>query len=149
MSNDESKEEPVKAETAEVEMKDAVPAADKEEEKGEESENKEESDHHDEEGDDDTGGEEKDSDAPKKEETEEEKKKREELKKKYADWPLRNIKEPHENDVMFGRGGGTNHVSDWWLFKTAPVRQHRLLTYLMTPLACRAASWKQKISKNG
>lgn len=32
-----------------------------------------------------------------------------ELKKKYADWPLRNIKEPHENDVMYGRGGGTNH----------------------------------------
>ena len=44
------------------------------------------------------------------EEDEEEKKKREEeLRKKYADWPLKNIKEPHENDVMYGRGGGTNH----------------------------------------
>lgn len=43
-------------------------------------------------------------------EDEEERKKRElELKKKYADWPLRGIKEPHENDVMYGRGGGTNH----------------------------------------
>ena len=53
-------------------------------------------------------------------ETEEEKKKREEaeeaerkrieeLKKKYASWPLRAIKDPHENDVMYGRGGGTNH----------------------------------------
>jgi hypothetical protein len=26
-------------------------------------------------------------------------------KKKYADWPFRNIKEPHENDVLYGRGG--------------------------------------------
>lgn len=26
-----------------------------------------------------------------------------------ADWPLRGIKEPHENDVLYGRGGGTNH----------------------------------------
>jgi len=24
-------------------------------------------------------------------------------------WPLRDIKEPHENDVLYGRGGGTNH----------------------------------------
>ena len=38
-----------------------------------------------------------------------EKKRIEELKKKYADWPLRNIKEVHDNDVMYGRGGGTNH----------------------------------------
>jgi hypothetical protein len=44
-----------------------------------------------------------------KEETEEEKQEREELKKKYANWPLKNIKEPHDNDVMYGRGGGTNH----------------------------------------
>lgn len=43
-------------------------------------------------------------------EDEETKKKREaELKEKYKDWPLRGIKEPHENDVMYGRGGGTNH----------------------------------------
>jgi hypothetical protein len=45
----------------------------------------------------------------KKKETPEEKQKREELKKKYANWPLQNIKEPHDNDVMYGRGGGTNH----------------------------------------
>uniref|UniRef100_A0A7S4N5D4 DUF6824 domain-containing protein n=1 Tax=Odontella aurita TaxID=265563 RepID=A0A7S4N5D4_9STRA len=24
-------------------------------------------------------------------------------------WPLRDIKEPHEHDVLYGRGGGTNH----------------------------------------
>jgi hypothetical protein len=27
-------------------------------------------------------------------------------KKKYENWPLRDIKEPHENDVLYGRGGG-------------------------------------------
>ena len=43
-------------------------------------------------------------------EEEETKKKRDaELREKYKDWPLRNIKEPHDNDVMYGRGGGTNH----------------------------------------
>jgi hypothetical protein len=26
-------------------------------------------------------------------------------KKKYADWPIRDIKEPHDNDVLYGRGG--------------------------------------------
>jgi hypothetical protein len=26
-------------------------------------------------------------------------------KKNYTDWPLRNIKEPHDNDVLYGRGG--------------------------------------------
>jgi hypothetical protein len=41
--------------------------------------------------------------------TEEEKKKDEEKRKEYKDWPLKEIKEPHENDVMYGRGGGTNH----------------------------------------
>lgn len=25
------------------------------------------------------------------------------------EWPLDNIKEPHKNDVLYGRGGGTNH----------------------------------------
>jgi len=28
---------------------------------------------------------------------------------KISDWPLCNIKEPHKNDVLYGRGGGTNH----------------------------------------
>jgi hypothetical protein len=27
--------------------------------------------------------------------------------KKYENWPLRDVKEPHENDVLYGRGGGT------------------------------------------
>lgn len=49
---------------------------------------------------------EKEEDAKK---AEEERKKKEELKKKYANWPLKGIKDPHENDVMYGRGGGTNH----------------------------------------
>ena len=51
-----------------------------------------------------------DSEEKSDDEDEETKKKREaELKEKYKDWPLRGIKEPHENDVMYGRGGGTNH----------------------------------------
>ena len=28
-------------------------------------------------------------------------------KKKHTNWPLRDIKEPHANDVLYGRGGGT------------------------------------------
>lgn len=24
---------------------------------------------------------------------------------KYKDWPFRNVKEPHANDVLYGRGG--------------------------------------------
>jgi hypothetical protein len=27
----------------------------------------------------------------------------------YDNWPMRNIREPHDHDVLFGRGGGTNH----------------------------------------
>jgi len=30
-------------------------------------------------------------------------------KRKYTNWPLKGIKEPHEHDVLYGRGGGTNH----------------------------------------
>jgi hypothetical protein len=44
-----------------------------------------------------------------KEKAQAEKKRIEELKIKYKDWPLIDIKDPHENDVMYGRGGGTNH----------------------------------------
>jgi len=33
----------------------------------------------------------------------------EEDKDKYKDYPFRGIKEPHLNDVLYGRGGGTNH----------------------------------------
>jgi len=47
---------------------------------------------------DDESKEEKESDA-----------KEEDAAKKYADWPLKNISEPHDHDVLFGRGGGTNH----------------------------------------
>ena len=28
---------------------------------------------------------------------------------KYKSWPLKNIKDPSPNDVLYGRGGGTNH----------------------------------------
>lgn len=60
---------------------------------------------------DDSADEEDDGKSPEekakeaKEKEEAEKKRIEELKKKYANWPLRDIKEPHENDVMYGRGG--------------------------------------------
>jgi hypothetical protein len=30
-------------------------------------------------------------------------------KKKYANLPMKDIKEPHDHDVLYGRGGGTNH----------------------------------------
>lgn len=52
---------------------------------------------------------EKEEKERKEKEAEAERKRIEELKKKYANWPLRGIKDPHENDVMYGRGGGTNH----------------------------------------
>lgn len=28
---------------------------------------------------------------------------------RYANWPLKDVKEPTENDILYGRGGGTNH----------------------------------------
>ncbi|VEU44098.1 unnamed protein product [Pseudo-nitzschia multistriata] len=51
--------------------------------------------------------EEKDEEAKEKEEKEKQRIK--ELEIKYKDWPLHDIKEPHDHDVMYGRGGGTNH----------------------------------------
>ena len=27
----------------------------------------------------------------------------------YANWPLKNIRDPTPNDILYGRGGGTNH----------------------------------------
>ena len=27
----------------------------------------------------------------------------------YANWPLKNIRDPSPNDILYGRGGGTNH----------------------------------------
>lgn len=35
-----------------------------------------------------------------------EKKEEKPKKKKHTDWPLKDIKEPHEHDVLYGRGGG-------------------------------------------
>jgi hypothetical protein len=49
-----------------------------------------------------------DDDDSKKEdaaETEEEEKEELPKKTKIVDWPLRDIAEPHPNDVMYGRGG--------------------------------------------
>jgi len=44
-----------------------------------------------------------------KEKEEAEKERIEERKIRYKNWPLKGIKEPHEHDVLYGRGGGTNH----------------------------------------
>jgi len=41
--------------------------------------------------------------------TDDPKEKEEHPKKKTKDWPLRLIRVPHANDVLYGRGGGTNH----------------------------------------
>jgi hypothetical protein len=104
MSNDEMPEEGNGAESP-IEVEDS-PSDDKAEEtKATEDEKKEDNDTEKDKKDDD---EKKGEDAEMKDPEEDEKKK-EELKKKYANWPLRNIKEPHDNDVMYGRGGGTNH----------------------------------------
>lgn len=45
----------------------------------------------------------------KKEDKKNDKKEQELRKKKYANWPMHDIKDPHPNDVLYGRGGGTNH----------------------------------------
>ena len=82
------------------------------------------------------GGDETMSEAQKEEDTkeedtkkaEEERKKKEELKKKYANWPLKGIKDPHENDVMYGRGGGTNHHSGNKQYRT--MVEDRKLEYV-------------------
>jgi len=65
--------------------------------------------------------EEENADAIKKEDSdakeEDEKKddggaaKKESNTKKYVDWPVRNIKEPHNNDVLYGRGGEYDYLS--------------------------------------
>mmetsp|Transcript_5721 Transcript_5721/g.8821 ORF Transcript_5721/g.8821 Transcript_5721/m.8821 type:complete len:724 (+) Transcript_5721:272-2443(+) len=39
----------------------------------------------------------------------EDKPSKKEEKKDTTNWPLKEIKVPHENDVLYGRGGGTNH----------------------------------------
>ena len=33
-------------------------------------------------------------------------------RRKYSDWPVRDIKEPHNNDVLYGRGGKFNTLAN-------------------------------------
>ena len=49
------------------------------------------------------------SDEEKKEEKSADVEEKEAAKKKYENWPMKNISEPHDHDVLYGRGGGTNH----------------------------------------
>eukprot|EP00980_Cylindrotheca_fusiformis_P000610 scaffold154_cov129-Cylindrotheca_fusiformis.AAC.27 len=95
MSNDENIETEVQS--TEVKMEDA--STDKPVEESQQASVKDDSD---------TAEVVEDKEATKRK-AEEDRKKKEELQKKYANWPLRNIKDPHDNDVMYGRGGGTNH----------------------------------------
>eukprot|EP00536_Pseudo-nitzschia_multiseries_P001803 jgi/Psemu1/63352/estExt_Genemark1.C_230102 len=48
-------------------------------------------------------------DTKTQEEKDQEAKAKEEEEIKYKNWPLHNIAEPHAHDVLYGRGGGTNH----------------------------------------
>lgn len=114
MSNDDDKQEEGNAQTP-IEVEETPADSERPDEKidGTKEDSKDDNED-DEKKSDDVEMEESEEDKKKKKEEEEkrkaeEEKKREELKKKYANWPLRNIKEPHENDVMYGRGGGTNH----------------------------------------
>jgi hypothetical protein len=103
-----SKDETTTTAEAPVEQKDDTPVAENDEKKDSEDSTTKEEEEDDTKMEDDT--EMKEEEKVKEEEDAEEKKKKEdELRKKYANWPLRNIKEPHDNDVMYGRGGGTNH----------------------------------------
>ena len=64
--------------------------------------------------------------SPKKEPRPKRTKEEEEArKKKYANYPMRDIKEPHENDVMYGRGGGTNHHPGNKIYRKV-VEDHKL-----------------------
>lgn len=49
-------------------------------------------------------------DVAEKNEKPEENQKEKKPKIDPKDWPMRDIKEPSDNDVLFGRGGGTNHA---------------------------------------
>ena len=55
----------------------------------------------------DDSNEEKDEESKEVNEEEEKRKKEEEeaLREKYKDWPMKNISEVHDNDVLYGRGG--------------------------------------------
>ncbi|CAB9514556.1 Nitrilase family, member 2 [Seminavis robusta] len=49
-------------------------------------------------------------DGEEKEDAKEEEEQPKKPKIDPKDWPLKDIKEPSDNDVLFGRGGGTNHA---------------------------------------
>jgi hypothetical protein len=70
-----------------------------------------------------------------KEKEEAEKKRIEDLKKKYANWPLREVHEPHDNDVLYGRGGKSNQVTR--------CRSLRLRVILTHHLWCLLGRWNQ------
>jgi hypothetical protein len=99
--NEDAEALPKEEDMPEAEMKEDTPEAEMKEAEDSKEETKEEKKEED-------SKEEKKEDVSEESE-EEKKKKQEELRKKYANWPLRNIKDPHDNDVMYGRGGGTNH----------------------------------------
>jgi hypothetical protein len=104
--NEDAEASPKEEDTPEAEMKEDTPEAEMKEAEDSKEETKE-VDSNEEKKEEDSKEEKKEEDSEESEE--EKKKKQEELRKKYANWPLRNIKDPHDNDVMYGRGGGTNH----------------------------------------
>lgn len=68
---------------------------------------------------------------------------------KKNDWPLQGIKDPHENDVLFGRGGKI-----WRFF--LPSNASLLSSYAQSyTLVCKIIRWyksssgEQKIQKDG
>ena len=103
MSNDESKLDSADKEngTEDTDMNDAAPV------KTEGSDD--EKDKLSEDGDDAMNDDKTEDSIQKEEKDERTEEEKEAARKKYENWPLKDIKEPHENDVMYGRGGGTNH----------------------------------------
>lgn len=83
-------------------------------------------------------------DVPKQEEDAEMEDTENEVKpktKKYTDWPLKNIKEPHDHDVLYGRGGGES-FSVCASKRTSETHHSRLVS------CCRhqPSPWEQTIS---
>jgi hypothetical protein len=64
-----------------------------------------EASHKKEDGDDDEYSKKEDAAETEQEQEEKEESKEEPKKTKVVDWPLRDIAEPHPNDVLYGRGG--------------------------------------------
>lgn len=48
-----------------------------------------------------------------KEEEERQQQELEALREKYKDWPMKSIEEPHDNDVLYGRGGKLDQVKEF------------------------------------